>query len=218
LAGFALGILAFSGLSVAVMGWDVHRIYLTQVMPISGGPTAWVENQAVAGFLARFVATPTTAVALHDPALSLLSNAVAGLFALLACYLALRPARPDSPTFALQYGQFLLLMILAAPAAWMHYETLLFVPFGALLLHLREREISLAHAAALAAAFALIAYGNQWSFYDGTVMGVLTIAGLSYKFYGMLLLGGLLALALLEQRVPLRLLRRWALPLREQPR
>jgi hypothetical protein len=89
----------------------------------------------------------------------------------------------------------------------MHYETLLFVPFAALLLHLRDRQVSLPRAALLAISFALIAYGNQWSFYDGTIMGALTIAGVSYKFYGMLLLGGLLAGELLRSWQPLALLR-----------
>jgi hypothetical protein len=65
-------------------------------------------------------------------------------------------------------------------------------------LHLHDREVGLPRAAVLALSFALIAYGNQWSFYDGTIMGVLTIAGSSYKFYGMLLLGGVLAGMLLE--------------------
>ena len=41
-------------------------------------------------------------------------------------------------------------MVLAVPAAWMHYETLLFLPFAALLLHTRDREVGLARAAVLA--------------------------------------------------------------------
>src|SRR5262249_60472398 len=97
------------------------------------------------------------------------------------------------------------LMVLAVPAAWMHYETLLFVPFGVLLLHLHDRRVALPRAAALALSFALIGYGNQFSFYTGTVMGILTIAGVSYKFYGMLLLGGVLVAELLAERAPLEL-------------
>src|SRR5512138_1865743 len=80
----------------------------------------------------------------------------------------------------------------------MHYETLLFLPFAALLQHARDRQIGLTRAALLAISFALAGYGNQWSYYDGTVMGVLTVLGVSYKFYGMLLLGGVLAHTLLE--------------------
>jgi hypothetical protein len=205
LAGFALGMLLFNALAVAVMGWEMHRIYLTQVLPNIGGTTAWVENQTVSGFITRLFAPPMEATIFRDRTISLLGQALSGALILLACALALRPARPDSTAYALQYSLFLLLMVLAVPAAWMHYETLLFIPFGALLLHLRDRTIGAARAAALAASFALIAYGNQWSFFDGTVMGVLTIAGVSYKFYGMLLLGGVLAGTLLEQRAPFQL-------------
>ena len=198
LAGFVLGMLVLNGLAVAVMGWEMHRVYLTEVLPRIGGSTSWVENQTISGFLARLVDLPTEAAVLENRAIALLGMALSAAVALLACLLSLRPARPKSSRYALQYGQFLLLMVLAIPAAWMHYETLLFIPFAALLLHLRDREVGLVRAAVLALSFALIAYGNQWSFYDGTVMGVLTIAGVSYKFYGMLLLGGVLARTLLE--------------------
>jgi hypothetical protein len=74
----------------------------------------------------------------------------------------------------------------------------------ALLLHLHDRPVTLARAAALALSFGLIGYGNQWSFYDGTVMGVLTITGISYKFYGILLLGGVIVGELLAERSAIR--------------
>ncbi|NJN15620.1 MAG: hypothetical protein HC822_04655 [Oscillochloris sp.] len=48
----------------------------------------------------------------------------------------------------------------------------------------------------------MIAYGNQWSFYDGTITGLLTVIGVSYKFYGMLLLGGVMLLELAQARLP----------------
>jgi hypothetical protein len=205
LAGFALGMLLFNALSVAVMGWEMHRVYLTEVLPNIGGTSAWVENQTISGFIARFAAPPTDAVIFGNRALALLATVVSGVVALVGCVLALGEARPRDTAYALQYGVFLLLMVLVVPAAWMHYETLLFVPFGALLLHLRDRAVPLPRAAMLALSFALIAYGNQLSFYTGTVMGILTIAGVSYKFYGMLLLGGALVATLLEERAPLRL-------------
>jgi hypothetical protein len=197
IAGFALGMLVCNGLALAVMGVEMHRVYLAQVVPNIGGTTSWVENQTISGVVARLLDSPREADIFTDPALRLLGTGLSGLVVLFACALALRPARSDSTLFALQYGLFLLLMVLTVPAAWMHYETLLFVPFAALLLHLRDRPVPLPRAALLALAFALIAYGNQWSFYDGTIMGALTITGVSYKFYGMLLLGGLLSYELL---------------------
>jgi hypothetical protein len=199
LAGFVLGMLILNGLSIVVMGWEMHRVYLFEVLPRIGGTTSWVENQTISGFLNRLVASPKESTIFHNRLIELLGLGVSGLVGLLACVLALRPARSASTSFALQYSQFALIMVLVVPAAWMHYETLLFLPFAALLLHTRDRELRLASAGVLAISFALVAYGNQWSYYDGTVMGVLTVLGVSYKFYGMLLLGGMLAATMLAE-------------------
>jgi hypothetical protein len=202
LAGFGLGMLVLNGISMAVIGWEMHRVYLFEVLPRIGGTTSWVENQTISGFLARFVLPPTDTTIFHNRPLELLGLALGGAAGLLICLLALRPARSNSTTFALQYGAFGLAMVLTVPAAWMHYETLLFLPFVALLLHARDRQIGLSRAALLAISFALAGYGNQWSYYDGTVLGLLTVLGVSYKFYGMLLLGGVLAATLLEGWAP----------------
>ena len=45
---------------------------------------------------------------------------------------------------------FALVMVLTVPAAWMHYEALLFLPFAALLLHAREHPLGLTRTALLA--------------------------------------------------------------------
>lgn len=202
MAGFGLGMLVLNGLSIAVIGWEMHRVYLFEVLPRIGGTTSWVENQTISGFLARLVLPPSDSSIFHNRPIELLGLALGAAVGLLACILALRPARATSTSFALQYGAFALVMVLTVPAAWMHYETLLFLPFAALLLHARDREIGLTRVALLAISFALAGYGNQWSYFDGTVLGVLTVAGVSYKFYGMLLLGGVLAATLLESWVP----------------
>jgi hypothetical protein len=202
LAGFGLGMLVLNGLSIAVIGWEMHRVYLFEVLPRIGGTTSWVENQTISGFLARLFVLPTDTSIFHNRPIELLGLAIGGAIGLLACLLALRPARATSTSFALQYGAFALVMVLTVPAAWMHYETLLFLPYAALLLHARDREIGLTRAALLAISFTLASYGNQWSYFDGTVLGVLTVVGASYKFYGMLLLGGVLAATLLQGWAP----------------
>ncbi len=123
------------------MGWEMHRIYLTEVLPNIGGTTAQDQNQTISGFMARFVAAPTDAAIFRERAITWPALAISGLLGLLGSVLALGALRPRSTAYALQYSQFLLLMVLVAPAAWMHYEALLFLPFGALLLHLRERDV-----------------------------------------------------------------------------
>jgi hypothetical protein len=202
LIGFVVGMAVCNGIAIAVIGWDEHLIYLTQVLPNIGGTTSWVENQTISGFLARLTDSPRSATIYQNELVRLLGTFLSAVVSLAVCMLTLRPTSRDSTGYALQYGMFLLLMVLASPAAWMHYETLLVVPFGALILHLRERSVSLPYATLLALSFALIAYGNQWSFYDGTIHGILTIAGVSYKFYGMLLLGGVLAFEALREPAP----------------
>ncbi len=200
--GFALGMLLFNGIAVAVMGWEVHRVYLFDVLPKIGGTTSWIENQTLSGFIARLAASPMSATIFQDQTLRLLGTALSASVALVVCALALIPADRRSPAFALQYGLFLLLMVLCVPAAWMHYETLLVIPFAALLLHLWGQQAPLGYLLVLGLSFALIAYGNQWSFFNGTVTGVLSLLGISYKLYGMLLLGFLSGAALLAARRP----------------
>jgi hypothetical protein len=200
--GFALGMLVLNGLSISVIGWEMHRVYLFEVLPRIGGTTSWVENQTISGFLARLFVLPTDTSIFHNRPIELLGLALGAAAGLLACLLALRPARPTCTTLSLQYGAFALIMVLTVPAAWMHYETLLFLPFAALLLHAQDRRIGLTRAALLAIGFALAGYGNQWSYFDGTVLGILTVVGVSYKFYGMLLLGGVLTATLLEGWAP----------------
>lgn len=196
--GFALGMLVCNGMAIAVMGWEMHRVYLFEVLPKIGGTTSWVENQTISGFIARLAASPQSATIFADQSLQLLGTVISALAALAIITLSIPPVGRRSPAFALQYGLYLLLMVLCVPAAWMHYQTLLVIPFASLLLELRERPVPLPYAAALGLSFGLIAYGNQWSFYSGIVTGVLTILGVSYKLYGMLLLGALAAVALLR--------------------
>ncbi|NTV64196.1 MAG: DUF2029 domain-containing protein [Oscillochloris sp.] len=198
--GFALGMLVFNGISLVVMGWEMHWVYLSQVLPNIGGTTAWIENQTISGFLARIAAPPMAAAIFEGTVLRLVGTLISGLVVLGVCGLTLLPNARRSPGYALQYGLFLLIMVLCVPAAWMHYETLLVVLFGALLLHLQDRQIPVGYVATLALSFGLISYGNQWSFFSGSILGLLTWLGLSYKLYGMLLLGGLTTITLLAGR------------------
>ncbi len=198
LAGFVLGMLLANGLALLVMGWEMHRVYLTEVLPNIGGTTAWIESQTLASFVARWFAPPTHAEIFAERTLTLMAMAGSAGLVLLASLLSLRPAEAHRPAYALQYGQFLLLMVLAVPAAWMHYETLLLLVFAALLWNYRDSTISLPQAGLIALSFALIGFGNQWSFFGGTVNGVLTLLGLSHKFFGMLLLGWALVWAIMQ--------------------
>lgn len=203
LAGFTLGMLLCNAVAILVMGWEMHRVYLFEVIPRIGGTTAWIENQTISGFLARLPGVPRGSFGFDEPGLVRLGLGISVALILFGVGLTLRRLPSDSSAFALQYSVFPLLMTLAVPTAWIHYQALLLIPFAALLLHLRDRQVGPGMAAALAISFALIGYGNQWSFYNNTVTSLLTVVGISYKFYGMLLLVGMLvSLILREQWMP----------------
>jgi hypothetical protein len=91
-------------------------------------------------------------------------------------------------------------MVLAVPAAWMHYSTITILPFVALLWHAATRPVTIRQAALLAIAFGLIAYGNQWTFFIGTRNPGLPELALSFKGYGLAILWGLVVTAILQAR------------------
>ncbi|NBU63258.1 MAG: DUF2029 domain-containing protein [Chloroflexia bacterium] len=186
--GFLVGMLVCNGIAIEVMGWDMHRIYLFDVLPNIGGTTSWVENQTIAGFVARWFDVPFDAhiFALHG--VSLVAQLCSLLVIAIVCVLALRNEPAQSTRYALQYGLFAVLMVLAVPAAWMHYETILSVVFLWLLYHLRTQQLSVRHVWLFGLSYGLIAFGNQWSFNNRIDYGIITTLGVSYKFYGMVLL------------------------------
>jgi hypothetical protein len=216
LLGFALGMALFNGLAVAVMGWEAHRIYLLEVLPRIGGGTAWVENQTLNGFLSRLAGGEMASNKYDNPLVALATYGGFALAAAGASLLAMQPAARSSARYALQFAQFAILMVLFVPAAWMHYATVTIVAFVAVLLALAERPPTRWQAALYGLAYALVAYGNQWSFFGGVVYGPLTLLGISYKFYGLVLLAAVLVSALLREPV-----RAWLpgwLPLRGRAR
>ena len=186
--GFVIGMLVCNGIAIAVMGWDMHRIYLFDVLPNIGGTTSWVENQTISGFITRWFDVPFDAhiFALHG--VSLVAQLCSLLVIASVCVLALRNEPAQSTRYALQYGLFVVLMVLAVPAAWMHYQTILSVVFLWLLYHLRTQQLSVRHAWLFGLSYGLIAFGNQWSFNNRIDYGIITTLGVSYKFYGMVLL------------------------------
>jgi hypothetical protein len=186
--GFVIGMLVCNGIAIAVMGWDMHRIYLFDVLPNIGGTTSWVENQTISGFITRWFDVPFDAhlFALHG--VSLVAQLCSLLVIASVCVLALRNEPAQSTRYALQYGLFVVLMVLAVPAAWMHYQTILSVVFLWLLYHLRTQQLSVRHVWTIGLSYGLIAFGNQWSFNNRIDYGIITTLGVSYKFYGMVLL------------------------------
>lgn len=180
-----------NGIAVGLMGWQNHVVYVTQVLPNIGGGTSWVENQTINGFLSRLLTGTMQTDPVRDPLINLVTYACFGLVAGVSLLLALVRSERQSSLFALQFSLFAVVMVLAVPAAWMHYATITILTLVALVWYAADQPLPLGKAALIALAFALIAYGNQWSFFNGTRNPGLPALALSYKFYGLLVLWSL---------------------------
>jgi hypothetical protein len=219
LLGFGVAFLALNGFAVLVMGWEMHRIYLFEVVPNIGGGTAWVENQTINGFLSRAFAPGMDAAIFEHPVVTALTYSGFLLTMAIATLLAWRLPRPSvSPATVadaaaqerigqrsmLLFGLFVIIMVLAVPAAWMHYQTITILSFFAVLVYSAREGLPRWQAALFGIAYALVSYGNQWSFYNTRITSGLTILGISYKFYGLLLLFVVIVACLVQEQMAAR--------------
>jgi len=190
-------LLLLTSLAVAVVGWPEHVTYATQVLPRIGGGTGWIENQTINGFLCRLLTGSLAPEPVRERVVDLLTYLSLGLALAVGMALAARPSHRSS-RYALQFGLFPLLMVLAVPAAWMHYETIVILPLVALVWNAAAERFSPPEAFVGALGFGLVAYGNQWSFFDGTSGPGLPLLALSHKLYGLLILFGLTSARILR--------------------
>ena len=189
----AAWLVALGAVAVAVMGWHEHVVYATQVLPRIGGGTGWVENQTVNGFLCRLLAGARRPAPVHDRRIDLLTWAGFALIAGASTLVAARRTERGSSAAALSFGLFLVVMVLAVPAAWIHYETVTILAFLLLAWRAAERPLTAGLAFAVSLAFGFIAYGNQWTFYDSSPRPGLTALWLSRELYGLVLLWAAMA-------------------------
>lgn len=116
-------------LGALVVGLDETTAFVTRVLPASGATTAYTDNQALGGVIARAWATDLKPFPLQDTAAVDLTVRVIAL-ALLGATTWLVARRPalDGEERALQLALFVPLSILVIPAAWTHYQAILLVP------------------------------------------------------------------------------------------
>lgn len=205
--GFAIGMVLCNACAIAVFGWDIHVQYVTQVFPSIGGTTSWVENQTLAGFVARFYDDPFVMLRFTNTAVDDLTTVASALLLALACVVTLRDVGDDDSAFALQYALFLVLMVVAIPVAWMHYTATLMIVFWIVVWHYHLHHARVAQVAVVATSYALIAFGNFRSFNYPTHFGIVSMLIGSYKVYGMLLL--LVVLMVTVWRMPASWAARW---------
>jgi hypothetical protein len=175
-----VGLLALTLFSAAAGGWPLQVQYLTQVLPGQPVGTAWLENQAYFGFFARLWvngAAVDGSYATQLPAAIWLSRAASVVTYVLSLAVLLRVEHP-------RHGFTVLLpcMLLVMPAAWIHYETIMLLPFGIFLAGFAKGSRPIPPPLLLVA-FVLLAFGNE-SLVQGARAGLMQ----SYKFYGVFLM------------------------------
>ena len=171
-----IAVTLFCGLAA---GWNLQSQFYFDVLPRLSAGTASLENQSFFGFFARFfvdgaTTDPWTPTAL--PIAALLSD-LAAVVSTAVSVVALFRSRQAEFSFAILVP----LMLLAAPTAWIHYETILLLPMAILLpAFLRRRQWQAL--VILIGAFMLLAYGNEEN-----ISGSSSVLLQSYKFFGVLL-------------------------------
>jgi hypothetical protein len=192
----ALFLVLLNGVAIAVMGWQSHVVFARDVLPNLGGGSSWIENQTINGFLSRFQTGTLSNDPTHDPLIDGVTILAFALIAGSTLLLAIPPTERRGSTAMLQFSGLAIVMSLAVPAAWMHYMTATILVFVALVWTAADRPLNSRQAFAIGLAFSLIAYGNQWSFFDGTRHPGLPEFALSYKGYGLTVLWLVLVLNL----------------------
>lgn len=196
LAAFVLGLILLAGLSIAVLGLPVHITYLRDILPISGGGTAWVENQTLNGFLNRLTTDQIALTPITSRRADLAALVGGGILTLVSGWLVYRFGSRNTQGYDLGFALLLVTMLLSLPAAWLHYETILVLPLVLFLVRARDwGTIPFRALAPAGLALGLLTFGNVWSVFQREVYGRFWQLLLSYKMYGMAFLW--LALALL---------------------
>jgi hypothetical protein len=190
LAAFAGAFAVLNLLALLAFGWRVHETFLFDVLPNIGGGTAWVENQTINGFLNRLAAERIGLIPEDSGTIRMLTYLSALLLTGLTFW------RVQRMTPAAGFGLWMVTLLIILPIAWMHYQAILLIPLYQLFVRLDQHAPDLDWRSLLlyALAWMLLAYGNQWTFFDRTMYeGPLWSLVLSYKLYGLLLLWGALA-------------------------
>lgn len=188
--GFLGAGMGLTALALLIMGPAVHVTYLRDVLPLSGGGTAWVENQTINGFLYRLI--NTTAITLAPGNNAIIEWATYGT-AVVVTLLALWWSRELADDVA--YALLITSMLIVLPVAWIHYQTLLLIPLYVVFVQAeRSGGLRWSRAVPLVMAWALLCFGNQWTFFDRVMYGPFWQFILSYKLYGLVLLFGVIGL------------------------
>ena len=199
--GFAIGMMVFNVIGVAVVGWTDYMTFVRDVMPIIGGTTAYVENQTIYAFVARLVAPSYPLAPFYDGQWTVVASMLALAMIALSALVTLRDVPAKSSLAALQYGLFVMVMALAIPVAWVGYQVPIYLIWLMVVWYALTHQLSIARISILAMSFALIGFGNFLSFVFRLDVGLVATIIDSYKLYGMLALLVMMWVLVWQERV-----------------
>jgi len=186
--GFAIGMVVLNLIGGMILGWHEYVTFVREVMPMIGGTTAYIENQTIHAFVARFVAPSYPLAPFDDGHWTAIASVIALVIMALSAVVALRDVPANRSVAALQYGLFVMVMALAIPVAWVGYQVPLYLLWLIVLWYASTTHMSTAQTSILAASFALIGFGNFLSFVFRLDVGFVATIIDSYKLYAMLAL------------------------------
>jgi hypothetical protein len=166
--------------SLLLGGWEAHREYLFNALPASIGTTAYIENQSLFGFVARFFVEGTSYEAGKATVLPIakwITILASTVILSVSIYYGFKSSRED-----VVYASWISILLLILPFSWTHYELILLFPIGLLFFHQRRSEGDFKGWVLLGLAYLLLAYGTP------ETLQAPAFFARSYKFYAVLLL------------------------------
>ena len=194
LAGFAAASLALIVLSGLVVGGTTLWRYVTEILAVQTAAVPWPENQSFDGFLSRLVipaAQTDWYTTIPFPTWTKLTLYALDLIVLGVTYWALWRGRLMGRRFILGYAAVMPLIVLMWPTAWIHYQTLLLLPFAVLVFRQAEHR-AWPVIVLLLISFLLIASGNEYTVLIAPLSSGWPRLLQSYKLYGDLIVWALL--------------------------
>jgi len=186
----AAAFLATQILSIAVLGWRLHRVFYLDIVPGMAGGTCYFLNQSLGALFNRLLTGgDVTTVALSASGGARLLAAASGAALLALSAPILRKPRSGVPLGdEIAFGVVVLLTLILSPISWTHHYMVALLPILALAGHLgRVTGGTVARAALLGAACLLISRKPHPDLF---------LTGMSRLFNSAALAGALILLAL----------------------
>jgi hypothetical protein len=203
LFGTAFGIAFIVCISITMNSPVLYERYITKILPSrSAELTGHPEDQSLSAFICRLsgVVGMNKLTPSQHFGILIATYTVAALLALITLGAMWYSYQPGELQLSLCFSAFITLMLLILPTAWIHYETQLLFPIGALLFYaLFEGNVKI-FVIWVICAF-LISFGDRSLFADPKFNTLPLNLIQSYKFYGILLMWGTLIYAQVERKL-----------------